>query len=93
MNQMDLLIERIIEKRNPTVAGLDTRVEYLPDEFKASLGMGEIDTFEKAADGRATKIIVPSEIQGLVGLVRSLTEAGVRDDVLAEGEARRETAD
>lgn len=50
MNQMDLLIERIIEKRNPTVAGLDTRVEYLPDEFKASLGMGEIDTFEKAAD-------------------------------------------
>ena len=28
-----------------TVAGLDTRVEYLPDEFKASLGMGEIDTF------------------------------------------------
>ena len=50
MNQMDLLIERIIEKRNPTVAGLDTRVEYLPDDFKASLGMGEIDTFEKAAD-------------------------------------------
>lgn len=50
MNQMDLLIERIVEKRNPTVAGLDTRVEYLPEEFKAELGMGEIDTFEKAAD-------------------------------------------
>ena len=50
MNQMDLLIDRIIEKRNPTVAGLDTRVEYLPEEFVKSLGMGEIDTFEKAAD-------------------------------------------
>lgn len=49
MNQMDLMIERIIEKRNPTVAGLDTRVEYLPDEFIIELGMGTIDTMEKAA--------------------------------------------
>ena len=49
MNQMDLMIERIIEKRNPTVAGLDRRVEYLPDEFIIELGMGTIDTMEKAA--------------------------------------------
>ncbi|MDD6880674.1 MAG: peptidase, partial [Firmicutes bacterium] len=28
--------------------------------------------FEKAADGQATKIIVPSEIQGLAGLASSL---------------------
>ena len=40
MNQMDLMIDRIIAKRNPTVAGLDTRVEYLPDEFIAGLGLG-----------------------------------------------------
>ena len=49
MNQMDLMIDHIIEKHNPTVAGLDTRVEYLPEEFIAELGIGAIDTMEKAA--------------------------------------------
>lgn len=49
MNQMDLMIDRIIAKHNPTVAGLDTRVEYLPEEFIAELGIGAIDTMEKAA--------------------------------------------
>ncbi len=49
MNQMDLMIDRIIEKHNPTVAGLDTRVEYLSEEFIAELGIGAIDTMEKAA--------------------------------------------
>ena len=43
------MIDRIIEKHNPTVAGLDTRVEYLPEEFIAELGIGAIDTMEKAA--------------------------------------------
>ena len=49
MTQMDLMIDRIIEKHNPTVAGLDTRVAYLPEEFIAELGIGAIDTMEKAA--------------------------------------------
>lgn len=30
--------------------------------------------FAKAADGKATKIIIPSEIQGVAGLVSSVTE-------------------
>ncbi len=30
-----------------------------------------LEAFEKAADGRATKIIIPSELQGLAGLVAS----------------------
>lgn len=30
-----------------------------------------LESFEKAADGKATKIIIPSEIQGLAGLVTS----------------------
>ncbi len=34
-----------------------------------------LDAFEKAADGQATKIIIPSEIQGLAGLAAGLTEA------------------
>lgn len=33
-----------------------------------------LEAFEKAADGKATKIIIPSEIQGLAGMVKSLTE-------------------
>ena len=33
-----------------------------------------LDAFAKAADGKATKIIIPSEIQGLAGLAKSVTE-------------------
>ena len=33
-----------------------------------------LEAFQKAADGRATKIIIPSEIQGLAGLATSLNE-------------------
>ena len=33
-----------------------------------------LEAFSKAADGKATKIIIPSEIQGMAGLVKSVTE-------------------
>lgn len=33
-----------------------------------------LEAFAKAADGKATKIIIPSEIQGIAGLVKSVTE-------------------
>lgn len=33
-----------------------------------------LESFEKAADGKATKIIIPSEIQGIAGLAASLKE-------------------
>ena len=33
-----------------------------------------LDAFAKAADGKATKIIIPSEIQGLAGLAKAVTE-------------------
>lgn len=33
-----------------------------------------LEAFEKAADGQATKIIIPSEIQGLAGLATSIKE-------------------
>lgn len=33
-----------------------------------------LEAFAKAADGKATKIIIPSEIQGMAGLVKSVTE-------------------
>lgn len=35
-----------------------------------------LEAFAKAADGKATKIIIPSEIQGIAGLAKSLVEIG-----------------
>ncbi len=34
---------------------------------------------QKAAVGKATKIIIPSEIQSIAGLVKSVTEIGADD--------------
>ena len=38
-----------------------------------------LEAFAKAADGQATKIIIPSEIRGLAGMVKALTEVGCKD--------------
>ncbi|WP_085833049.1 SPFH domain-containing protein [Clostridium merdae] len=38
-----------------------------------------LEAFEKAADGKATKIIIPSEIQGLAGLATSMKELFTSD--------------
>ena len=46
----------------------------------AVLQIKSLEAFEKAADGKATKIIIPSEIQGIAGLVKSLAEVGMKDD-------------
>jgi len=40
----------------------------------AVIQLKSLEAFQKAADGRATKIIVPSEIQSLAGLATSLKE-------------------
>ncbi|MCL1819464.1 MAG: SPFH/Band 7/PHB domain protein [Oscillospiraceae bacterium] len=40
----------------------------------AVLTIKSLEAFAKAADGKATKIIIPSEIQGLAGLVSSMKE-------------------
>ena len=45
------------------------------------LTIKSLEAFEKAADGKATKIIIPSEIQGIAGLVKSLTEVAETDGV------------
>ena len=38
-----------------------------------------LEAFERASDGRATKIIIPSEIQSLAGLVTSVKEVAKND--------------
>ena len=47
---------------------------------EAVLTLKSLEAFAKAADGKATKIIIPSEIQGVAGLVKSLTEVGKDDE-------------
>ena len=42
----------------------------------AVLQLKSLEAFAKAADGKATNIIIPSEIQGIAGLVKGLTEVG-----------------
>ena len=41
----------------------------------AVLRLKAIEAMQKVADGQATKIIIPSEMQGLVGLANGITEA------------------
>ena len=50
MNIMDKLYYRISELKNPTVAGLDTRIEYLPEEFVKEVCPNGINSFEDAAE-------------------------------------------
>ena len=38
------------------------------------LQLKSLEAFAKAADGQATKIIIPSEIQGIAGLSKSIVE-------------------
>ncbi len=47
----------------------------------AVLTLKSYEAFEKAADGKATKIIVPSEIQSLASLVSSVNEVAVDSDI------------
>ena len=48
---------------------------------QAVLTLKSYEAFEKAADGKATKIIVPSEIQSLASLVSSVKEVAVDSDI------------
>ncbi len=43
---------------------------------QAVLQLKSLEAFAAAANGRATKIIIPSEIQGIAGLVKTLAEVG-----------------
>lgn len=44
------------------------------------LTIKSLEAFAKAADGKSTKIIIPSEIQGIAGLASSLVEVTKKDN-------------
>lgn len=64
--------QAILTVQNAIAEGIKKINDANPSQ--AYLTMKSLESFEKAADGKATKIIIPSEIQGVAGLVSSLKE-------------------
>lgn len=64
--------EAILKIQKANADGLRFLKEAGPDN--AVLQLKSLEAFAKAADGQATKIIIPSEIQGLAGLAKSVVE-------------------
>lgn len=64
--------EAILMINKATADGLKMIKEAGADD--AVIRLKSLEAFQKAADGQATKIIIPSEIQGLAGLAASVKE-------------------
>ena len=64
--------EAILKIQEATAHGIKMINDVKPS--KAVISLKGIEAFEKAADGKATKIIIPSEIQSLAGLATAFTE-------------------
>ena len=64
--------EAILEVQKATADGLRMLKEVGMDE--AVLKFRSLETMEKAADGQATKIIVPADFQNLAGVVSAISE-------------------
>jgi len=69
--------EAIIKVQTAVAEGIRLVNEANPSQ--AMLTLRSFEAFEKAADGKATKIIIPSEIQGLGGLAAALKEV-IKED-------------
>ena len=63
----------ILAVQQATASGLRLLNEAAPTD--AVLRLRALEAFSAAADGKATKIIIPSEIQGLAGLAGGIVEA------------------
>ncbi|MDD6914775.1 MAG: SPFH domain-containing protein [Eubacteriales bacterium] len=70
--------QAIRELQRATADGLKMLNDSAPTD--AVLTIKSLEAFAKAADGKATKIIIPSEIQGVAGLVSALKETVTEPD-------------
>ena len=66
--------EAILKVQEATAEGIRRINEACPTD--QVIRLRALEAFAAAADGKATKIIIPSEIQGLAGLAAGLIEAG-----------------
>ena len=82
--------EAILLVQKATADGIRMLVESEPNE--PVLALKSLEAFAKAANGRATKIIIPSNIQGLAGLATSLTELIRADDETGSGMVKQPAA-
>ena len=64
--------EAILTVQKATAEGIKMINEAAPGQ--GVIAIKSLEAFEKVADGKATKIIIPSEIQSLAGLVTSASE-------------------
>ena len=64
--------EAILAVQKANAEGIRLINESNPGE--AVIKIKSLEAFSKAADGKATKIIIPSEIQNFAGIVKSITE-------------------
>ena len=64
--------EAILKVQEATAAGIRLINEAAPSD--KVIAIKSLEAFERVADGQATKIIIPSEIQSLAGLAASLKE-------------------
>ena len=65
--------EAILKVQTATAEGIRRINESCPTE--AVIKLRALEAFTAAANGRATKIIIPSELQGLAGLATGILEA------------------
>ena len=70
--------EAIIKIQQANADGISMIKEAGADQ--TVLQLKSLEAFAKAADGKATKIIIPSEIQSLAGLVTSVTEIAKKSE-------------
>ena len=64
--------EAILEVQQAKAQGIKMLKEAGSDD--SVIKLRSLEAFEAAADGQATKIIIPSDIQNIAGLVTSVTE-------------------
>ena len=70
--------QAILKIQQANADGLRFMKEAKVDD--AVIQLKSLEAFGKAADGKATKIIIPSEIQGIAGLVKSVAEIADTED-------------
>jgi regulator of protease activity HflC (stomatin/prohibitin superfamily) len=69
--------EAILKVQQATAEGIKLIKEAGADQ--SVLTLKSLEAFVAAADGKATKIIIPSDIQGMAGTVKALTEV-IKED-------------
>ena len=74
--------QAILKIQQANADGLRFMKEAKVDD--AVIQLKSLEAFGKAADGKATKIIIPSDIQGIAGLVKSITEIANQDETQKE---------